>query len=148
MEDRRTAGFTLLEILVVVMIIGMLMAVIANRFLGRAQEAQVTLAATQLRQIEQALEMYRLDNGRYPTEEQGLRALVREPESEPAPRNYPPGGYLKSDGIRDPWSLEYEYIVPGQYNSHSFDLFSYGPDGAEGGEAQDADIVNWDLEAR
>lgn len=141
--DRRE-GFTLLEILVVVMIIGLLMSVIASRFIGRAQEAQVTLAGTQLRQLEQALEMYRLDNGRYPSESQGLEALVREPTSEPLPRSYPPGGYVRSDSILDPWGSSYQYNSPGEHNSYSFDLFSFGPDGVAGGESENSDIVNWE----
>ncbi|NRA03516.1 MAG: type II secretion system major pseudopilin GspG [Myxococcales bacterium] len=146
MKRNRNAGFTLLEILVVVMIIGLLMSVIASRFIGRAQEAQVTLAATQLRQLEQALEMYRLDNGRYPSQNQGLEALVREPSSEPLPRNYPPGGYVRTDGIVDPWGVTYQYVTPGEHNSFSFDLLSYGPDSIAGGEGENADIVNWDSE--
>lgn len=146
MKRYKNAGFTLLEILVVVMIIGLLMSVIASRFIGRAQEAQVTLAATQLRQLEQALEMYRLDNGRYPTQDQGLEALVREPSSEPLPRSYPPGGYIRADAIIDPWGLSYHYNKPGEHNSYSFDLFSYGPDSIAGGEGENADIVNWDSE--
>ena len=146
MKRNRNAGFTLLEILVVVMIIGLLMSVIASRFIGRAQEAQVTLAATQLRQLEQALEVYRLDNGRYPSQNQGLEALVRAPRSEPLPRNYPPGGYVRTDGSVDPWGVTYQYVTPGEHNSFSFDLFSYGPDSLAGGEGENADIVNWDTE--
>ena len=89
------AGFTLLEIMIVVMIIGLLMTAIATQLLGRAQQAQVELAATQMQQIVQSLELYRLDNGRYPTTEQGLAALVSEPTSQPAPRRWSPGGYAK-----------------------------------------------------
>ena len=91
---RDPAGFTMLEILIVVTIIGALMAIVANRFLDRQVDAKISLTRTQIHQLEQALELYRLDNGRYPTTEQGLVALVREPSSEPAPRRYPPGAYL------------------------------------------------------
>ncbi len=140
------AGFTLLEIMIVVMIIGLLMTAIATQLLGRAQQAQVELAATQMQQIVQSLELYRLDNGRYPTTEQGLAALVREPASEPAPRRWAPGGYAKRKLLMDPWGETYQYTRPGVHNARTFDLYSYGPDGLEGGEAADADIVNWDTE--
>jgi general secretion pathway protein G len=139
------AGFTLLEVLVVVLILGLLMTVVATNLLGRADEAKVTLAQTQIRQLEQALEMYRLDNGRYPSSEQGLEALVREPSGEPRPKRYPAGGYVKRDAIQDPWASPYQYRVPGQHNTHSFDLLSYGADGSEGGEGSSADIGNWDV---
>ena len=147
MKQRRQAGFTMLEILIVVTIIGALMAIVANRFLSRQVDAKVSLTTTQLRQLEQALELYRLDNGRYPTTEQGLRALAREPTSAPAPRRYPPGAYVEARLLRDPWDQEFHYMLPGEHNAHAFDLYSYGPDGQEGGEALDADIVNWDTEA-
>lgn len=140
-------GFTLLEILIVVMIIGLLTTILATNLIGRSVDAQRQLCATQLRQLEQALEMYRLDNGRYPTAEQGLDSLVHEPPGEPRPRRYPPGGYLRADALKDPWSSPYQYRIPGQRNAHSFDLYSYGPDGVEGGEGQDADIANWDTTA-
>jgi general secretion pathway protein G len=144
---RPQAGFTLIEILVVVLIIGLLAGVLATNLFSRAEGAKVTLAQTQVRQLEQALEMYRLDNGRYPSAEQGLVALVVEPSSEPRPRRYPPGGYVKRDTIIDPWGLEYEYRIPGTHNSHSYDLMSLGADGVEGGEGSNGDVVNWDTAA-
>ncbi len=144
---REPAGFTMLEILIVVTIIGALMAIVANRFLDRQVDAKISLTRTQIHQLEQALELYRLDNGRYPTTELGLRALVREPSSEPAPRRYPPGAYLSAKLIRDPWEQEFQYELPGAHNAHAFDLYSFGPDGQEGGESLNADIVNWDAEA-
>ncbi len=140
----RNAGFTLIEILVVVLIIGLLTTVIATNLIGRAEQAKRQLALTQLRTLSDQLELYRLDNGRYPSEGQGLESLVREPAGSPAPRNYPRGGYVKSDSIRDPWGTVYQYHVPGRHNSHSFDLFSLGPDGVEGGEGDNADIANWE----
>jgi general secretion pathway protein G len=143
---RASPGFTLIEILVVVLIIGLLSAVLATNLIGRADDAKIQLAATQIRNLEQSLELYRLDNGRYPTSEQGLEALVREPASEPRPRRYPPGGYVKSDGLIDPWGMPYEYQFPGEWNTHSFDLSSFGADGLEGGEGNSADITNWDTE--
>jgi general secretion pathway protein G len=139
------AGFTLLEILIVVMIVGLLMSFVATRFLSRTTEAKIQLAETQLRQLQQALELYKLDNGRYPTAEQGLDALVHEPAAEPRPKRYPPGGYLEGKQLRDPWDNPVQYLIPGQHNAHSYDLFSYGPDGTEGGEGENQDIVNWEV---
>lgn len=136
-------GFTLIEILVVVLIIGLLTTVLATNLIGRAEEAKVKLARTQIKNLGDQIELYRLDNGRYPSEGQGLEALVREPSSEPRPRNYPPGGYVKTEALIDPWGTGYQYRVPGEHNTHSFDLFSFGPDGTEGGEGIDRDIVNW-----
>jgi general secretion pathway protein G len=126
------------------MIVGLLMATLATQLIGRAQQAQVDLAATQLRQLEQSLELYKLDNGRYPSSDQGLLALVRKPAGDPVPRRWSPGGYAKRDQIQDPWGIPYQYRFPGDHNARTFDLFSYGPDGLEGGEEEDADIVNWD----
>jgi len=146
MRARNTEGFTLIEILIVVGIIGLLATVLVTNLIGRAGQAKIDLAGTQIRQLEQALEMYKLDNGRYPTEEQGLAALVRAPSSEPAPRRYNPGGYLKRDALTDPWGMEYDYKMPGANNTHSFDLSSVGPDGVQGGEGEGADIINWDTE--
>lgn len=146
MRARNTEGFTLIEILIVVGIIGLLATVLVTNLIGRAGQAKIDLAGTQIRQLEQALEMYKLDNGRYPTEEQGLAALVRAPSSEPVPRRYNPGGYLKRDALTDPWGMEYDYKMPGANNTHSFDLSSVGPDGVQGGEGEGADIINWDTE--
>ena len=142
--DRKNAGFTLIEIMIVVMIVGLLMTAIATQLIGRAQTAQVDLAATQMRQVEQALELYKLDNGRYPTTDQGLEALVRAPSGDPAPRRYAPGGYAKPQLLNDPWGMPYQYRQPGEHNSRTFDLFSFGPDGVSGGSDEEADIVNWD----
>ena len=144
--NRRNEGFTLIEILVVVLIIGLLTAVLATNLFSRADDAKYQLAKTQLRQLEQSLELYRLDNGHYPSADQGLEALVREPSIEPRPRRYPAGGYVKRESISDPWGMTYQYRLPGSYNTHSFDLMSFGPDGLEGGEGSDADIGNWDVE--
>ncbi len=146
MADRRTQGFTLIEILIVVGIIGLLASVLITNLIGRAGQAKVDLTSTQIRQLEQALEMYKLDNGRYPTEEQGLAALVRAPSSDPVPRRYNPGGYVKRDSITDPWGVRYEYKKPGTHNAHSFDLYSVGPDGTQGGEGGASGITNWDEE--
>jgi general secretion pathway protein G len=137
-------GFTLLEILIVVSIIVALMALLASNFGAAKNEADIKIAAMQLKRVEQALEFYRLDAGRYPSTEQGLEALVRAPAIEPIPDRYRRGGYLKSDQLDDPWKNPLHYENPGQNNTYAFDLASWGPDGVEGGEGDNADIVNWD----
>jgi general secretion pathway protein G len=148
MERRRQSGFTLIEILIVVTIIGLLMTFVASNLIGQAGAAKRTIAEGQMQKIQDALELYRLQNGTYPTTEQGLQALVRRPSGEPAPRSYPPGGYLKEKQISDPWGSTYKYQAPGRNNAYSFDLSSLGPDGREGGEGENADIVNWDVAQR
>jgi general secretion pathway protein G len=141
MRQDAPPGFTLIEILVVVLIIGLLTTVLATNLIGRAEDAKIKLGQTQIKNLSDQIELYRLDNGRYPTTDQGIEALTREPASEPRPRNYPRGGYVKSDGIIDPWGAKYKYEAPGSHNTHSFDLSSNGGDGVEGGED---DITNWD----
>jgi len=146
-HSRSEDGFTLLEILIVVTIIGLLMAFVANNFFSRAEDAKNTLAEAQVQKITQALEVYRLDNGRYPTSDQGLDALVREPQSEPAPRRYPPGGYVKLRDIQDPWGGKLQYEAPGRTNTFGFDLCSPGPDGVPANGAGDSDdICNYEKE--
>jgi general secretion pathway protein G len=141
---RSEAGFTFLEIMIVVVIIGMLTTLFARNIFQRFGQARHELARTQLQKVEQALEFYKLDNGSYPTTEQGLEALVREPTSEPRPRRWPAGGYLKDADLRDPWDRTFHYNAPGQHNAHSFDLYSLGEDGNEGGDGNNADVANWD----
>ncbi len=133
-------GFTLIEIMVVVVIIGLLVAIVAPNVIGRIGQAEVTRAKGDIRSIETALNLYRLDNFRYPTTDQGLQALVTNP-GEATARNWKP--YLNSVPS-DPWSNTYQYLYPGQ--QREFDLFSYGADGQEGGEDIDADIGNWNLD--
>jgi general secretion pathway protein G len=142
------SGFTLIEILIVVTIIGLLMAFVGGNLFGQAGKAKRQLAETQLRKIQDTLELYKLQNGRYPTTEQGLIALVRKPTTEPIPQSYPPGGYMRENQVLDPWGAIYRYEAPGSNNGYGFDLSSLGPDGREGGEGDDADIVNWDVAAR
>ncbi len=139
------AGFTLIEIMAVVLIMGMLMGLVGVSVFQQVEKARVTTARAKIAQIENALEFYRLDSSRYPTSEQGLGALLRAPGSGPGPRNYPPGGYLKkADTLDDPWGEPFQYQSPGQHNAHSFDLWSLGADSATGGEGPDAEIGNWD----
>ncbi|MEO1035492.1 MAG: type II secretion system major pseudopilin GspG [Pseudomonadota bacterium] len=134
-------GFTLIEIMVVVVIIGILAALIAPNVIGRVSDSQITAAKTDIRNIEAALNLFRLDNFRYPSTELGLEALVTNP-NDPSVKNWKAGGYLPRLPI-DPWDNPYQYLSPG--NNGEFDLFTYGADGREGGEGIDADIGNWDL---
>ena len=139
------SGFTLIEIMAVVLIMGLLMTVVGVNIKAQIDKARLATAKGQITNLESALEFYRMDNGRYPNTDQGLQALVREPTADPKPRNYPPGGYLKkSDGILDPWGEPFKYESPGTNNTHSYDLWTQGADASPGGEGGDADIGNWD----
>ncbi len=141
--NKRARGFTLIEIMVVVVIIGILIGLIAPNILGRVDKARVTAAKTDIATLEQALEMYRLDNHAYPSTDQGLEALVVPPGGEPVPKNWNPEGYLKKGKLPlDPWGHPYQYLSPGQ-DKRPFDLFSFGADGREGGEEYNTDIGNW-----
>ena len=137
-------GFTLVEIMAVVLIIALLGTLVGAAVVGQIDKARITTASTQIRQLEAALEFYQMDNGRYPTTEQGLEALVREPTIEPLATSYRPGGYLKKGEVPlDPWKNTYEYEAPGTNNPHAFDLWTFGRDGQAGGEGTDGDITNW-----
>ena len=139
---KQAAGFTLIEIMVVVVIISVLIGLVAPNILGRVDEARVTAAKTDIATMEQALEMYKLDNQTYPTTDQGLQALVEMPSSSPVPKKWNPAGYLKKGKVPlDPWGGEYNYISPGSVGP--FDIYSFGADGREGGEGYDADIGNF-----
>lgn len=128
--------------MVVVVIIGILAALVAPKILSRPDEARVTAARADIATVMQALKLYRLDNGRYPGNEQGLQALVTRPGGSPAPMNWKPGGYLEKLP-RDPWGNPYQYLNPGLRGE--IDVFSFGADGASGGEGNDADIGSWQL---
>lgn len=141
MKMKRRSGFTLVEILVVVVIIGMMAALVAPKVVGRGEEAKRTAAQVQISNLEQTLDLYNLDNGIYPTTEQGLNALIEKPTLSPEPRRWREKGYLKRIPL-DPWGGEYIYRQPGDHGE--YDLFSYGPDGEEGGEGKGEDIVNWE----
>lgn len=141
MKQRNQRGFTLIEIMVVMVILGLLVAVVAPNIMGRSDQAKVTIAKTQMRNVANALDMYRLDNSHYPSTQQGLEALVNRPSGSPEPSNWNPDGYLDSVPV-DPWDNEYQYINLG---SSDYDLFSYGADGNQGGEGDAADISVEDI---
>ena len=135
---KRNRGFTLIEIMVVVVIISVLIGLVAPNILGRVDEARVTAAKADVATMSQALDMYRIDNGSYPTTEQGLKALVQKPSGTPEPKNWNPSGYMKKKSLpKDPWGNDYQYM---RSAAGDYDLFSYGADGREGGEEYDADI--------
>jgi general secretion pathway protein G len=135
----RSAGFTLIEIMAVVVIMGMLMATLAVGINSQIKKAQLTNAKNQILRIEQALEFYQLDNARFPNADQGLQALVTRPTAPPEPRSYNPAGYIKAEALVDPWDQPFQYRIPGDHNPQSFDIWSLGPDGVESGD----DIANW-----
>jgi len=139
-NQARNKGFTLIEIMVVMVILGLLVAIVAPNIMGRSDQAKVTVAETQLSNIANALDLYRLDNSHYPSTQQGLEALVRRPSGSPEPRNWNADGYLKSVP-EDPWGNEYQYVSPG--TEGPYDLYSFGSDGQEGGEGDAADISVW-----
>lgn len=142
---RSRAGFTLIELMVVMVILGILAGLIVPRIMDRPEEARRTKAAIQIQSLEQALKLYKLDNGQYPTTEQGLQALVEPPSVGRLAKKWRDGGYLEKGTVpKDPWENEFVYISPGLHGD--FDLMSYGPDNEPGGEGEDADINNWEVE--
>ena len=141
----RQSGFTLIEIMVVVVILAVLGALVVPKILENVDKARVTRAQSDIRAIETALDLYRLDNFKYPTTEQGLQALVKQP-SDPTITNYRSGGYLPSLP-KDPWNNTYGYVSPGA-DGRDYDIISYGRDGKPGGEGYDADISTSTLDPR
>ena len=135
-------GFTLIEIMVVVVILAILAALIVPKIMSRPDEARVVAARQDISTIMQALRLYRLDNLRYPTTEQGLAALVAPPTSAPAPPNWKTGGYLERVP-KDPWGNPYQFLNPGIRSE--IDVFSFGADGVAGGQGTDADVGSWNL---
>ena len=138
----RHRGFTLIEIMVVIVILGILAALVVPRVLDRPDEARVVAARNDVAAIAQALKLYRLDNQRYPTTEQGLAALVSRPTVAPLPPNWKPNGYLERLP-KDPWGHPYQYLNPGLRGE--IDVFSFGADGQPGGTGIDAEVGSWDL---
>jgi general secretion pathway protein G len=134
-------GFTLVEVMVVVAILGILAALIVPKIIGRSDDARIVAAKQDVATLQSALKLYRLDNQRYPTTDQGLKALVEKPTADPLPNNWKAGGYL--DKLpKDPWGNSYQYLQPGVHGE--LDVFSFGADGQPGGTGNDADIGSWD----
>ncbi len=135
-------GFTLIEIMVVVVIMGILAALVVPKLMGRADDARITAARQDISTLMSALKLYKLDNHRYPTTEQGLQALIAKPTSGPTANGWKSGGYV--DKLpKDPWGGQYQYLSPGVRGE--IDVFSYGADGQPGGTGNDADVGSWDL---
>ena len=136
-------GFTLIEIMVVIVILALLAALVGPKLMGRTDDAKITDARVQIKNIETALKLYKLDSGDYPSTEQGLDSLVTKPPVGKIPKSYKDGGYLESKKApKDPWGNAYLYVSPGEHGDD--DLFSYGSDGAKGGDGKNADISSWD----
>ena len=141
-SDKR--GFTLIEIMIVVVILALLAALVGPKILGRSDDAKIADAKVQIRNIESALKLYKLDNGVYPSTDQGLQALVEKPSVGQIPKNYRAEGYLESKQVpKDPWKNDFIYLAPGEHGD--YDLCSYGADGTKGGEGINADICSWDI---
>ncbi len=141
MKTKKRRGFTLIEIMVVVVIIGLLSALVGPRLMGQSDEAKRKTTQTQIAQLEQVLGLYYLDNGFYPTTSQGLEALVTKPSMPPEPLNYASGGYMKKTP-KDAWGRDFVYVCPGDHGD--YDIISYGADGQENGDGAAADITNWE----
>jgi general secretion pathway protein G len=148
-RDDRRRGFTLIEIMAVVLIMGLLAGIVGTVVVNQIDQARTQTARAQIKQLESALTFYQMDNGRFPTTEQGLHALVEKPTGAPEPRNYRPGGYLQGGVVpNDPWDAPYQYAAPGQHNPHAFDLWTLGADAAPGGDGSDQDVGNWASDAQ
>lgn len=142
LQRRTQGGFTLIEIMVVVVILGILAALVVPQVMSRPEQAKVTVAKGDIKAVAAALDMYKLDNFTYPSTQQGLEALVTKPTGNPQPKNWNRDGYLKRLP-KDPWGNDYQYLSPGTRGQ--FDLYSFGADGKPGGSDLNADIGNWDL---
>ncbi|MBF0625658.1 MAG: type II secretion system major pseudopilin GspG [Magnetococcales bacterium] len=140
---KQARGFTLIEVMVVVAILATLAALVVPRIMDRPDEARMVKARQDIRGLEAALNLYKLDNFVYPSTDQGLEALVKRPQGQPAAPNWKDGGYL-SHVPKDPWKQPYHYLQPGEKGP--FDLYTLGADGREGGEGPNKDIGNWNME--
>lgn len=142
MKVLRNDGFTLIELMVVLVILAILAAIVVPRIMSSPHKAKVTAAKTQIRDFETALQLYKLQNGNYPTTEQGLEALVKKPTVAPIPKDYPDNGYLPYLP-KDPWGNDYVYESPSEHGSYA--IISYGPTGEPGGTGNDAPIESWNI---
>lgn len=144
MKNQR--GFTLIEIMVVVIILGLLAGLVLPRIMGQEEEARIKTTRTQIKALEHALDSFKLDNGFYPSTDQGLEALIKKPEIGRIPTRWREGGYLKPARIpKDAWGRDFIYISPGN-EGREYEIISYGPDGEPGGEGRNADIESWNIE--
>ncbi|MCP3908218.1 MAG: type II secretion system major pseudopilin GspG [Oceanicoccus sp.] len=139
---KKQSGFSLIEIMVVLVIIGLLVSIVAPNVLDQADDARVQKVKADFSAIDTSLSMYRLNNFSYPTSEQGLEALVEKPTIDPVPNNWKKGGYLKNLPL-DPWGRAYLYLSPAEFSDDDYDIYSLGADGVSGGEDQNADIGSW-----
>jgi len=138
-------GFTLIELMVVIIILGILAMWVAPKIMSRPEQARQVKAQLDIQNLETALKLYKLDNGMYPSTEQGLQALVEQPETGNVPKKWKSGGYLEKGKIpKDPWGNDFVYLSPGLQGD--FDIISYGADGVPGGEDENKDINNWEIE--
>ena len=141
----RARGFTLIEIMVVVVIIGLLAAFIVPRVVSRVEDARIAKARQDIQALGTSLTMFKLDNFKYPTTDQGLRSLVQQPV-DPSIRNWRVGGYIEQGSLKDPWGNDYQYLYPGTHG-REYDLYSFGSTGPEGGQNEENQIGNWNLDA-
>ena len=138
-------GFTLIELMVVIVILGILAGLIVPRIMGRPEQAKQVKAKIQIESLETALKLYKLDNGNYPDTQQGLQALIEKPETGNIPPKWKEGGYLEKGKLpKDPWGNDFIYLSPGLHGE--YDLTSYGADGVPGGEGKNEDINSWEIE--
>lgn len=141
---KENRGFTLIELMVVIVILSLLAVLVGPKIIGRSDDAKVADAKVQIRNFETGLKLYKLDNGSFPTTEQGLQALVTKPTVGKIPNSYKAEGYLETKTIpKDPWGNDYVYVSPGEHGD--YDLVSFGADGVRGGEGKNADIESWNL---
>lgn len=144
-KNLNNRGFTLIELMVVIVILGILAGLIVPRIMSRPEEARQAKARIQIESLETAIKLYKLDNGSYPSTEQGLQALVEPPAVGTLPGKWREGGYLEKGKVpKDPWDNEYVYLCPGMYDD--YDIISYGADGEPDGEGKNRDITSWDVE--
>ena len=139
----RQSGFTLVEMLVVIIIIGVLAALVAPQLFQNTGRAKTAAASAQIEMLSTSLETYRLDNSYFPSSQQGIDALFKKPTAPPVPTNWH-GPYIKKSVPKDPWGRPYKYMCPGKINPETFDLYSLGRDGKDGGTGEDKDIKSWE----